>query len=404
MDYDCLIVGSGHGGVQAAVSLRQHGFAGSIGLVSDERDLPYERPQLSKDYLAGAKPFERILMRPAEFWETRNIDLLLGNEVIRLDATEKRIFCANGAAFGYGQLIWAAGGRPRRMTCPGHDLRGIHSVRNRADVDRIMEELASVQRVVVIGGGYIGLEAAAVLTKLGKTVVVVEAMDRVLARVAAEPLSRFYEKEHRDQGVDVRLATGIEGFVGNDGRLSGVRLTNGETLAADMAIVGIGISPCVEPLVTAGALGCNGVDIDDHCRTSLPDVYAIGDCARMVSGHGLRIESVQNASDQATAVAKALCGEPVSHGAVPWFWSNQYDLRLQTIGLSSGYDQTVVRGDPNERKFSVVYLREGAVIALDCVNAVKDYVEGRVLVEGRARIAADILADSGVTLKSMANR
>lgn len=404
MDYDCLIVGSGHGGVQAAVSLRQHGFAGSIGLLSDDRDLPYERPPLSKDYLAGAKPFERILIRPPEFWATRNIDLLLGNEVTKLDATKKRVFCANGAAFGYGQLIWAAGGRPRKITCPGHDLRGIHSVRNRTDVDRIIDELASVQRVVVVGGGYIGLEAAAVLSKLGKAVVVVEAMDRVLARVAAEPLSRFYEKEHRDHGVDIRLTTGIESFVDDYGRLCGVRLTNGETLAADMAIVGIGILPCVDPLVAAGALGCNGVDIDDHCRTSLADVYAIGDCARMVCGHGLRIESVQNASDQATAVAKTLCGAPAPYSAVPWFWSNQYDLRLQTIGLSSGYDQTVVRGDPNERKFSVVYLRDGVVIALDCVNAVKDYVDGRSLVEGRARIAADILADKSITLKSLVNR
>jgi len=404
MDYDCLIVGSGHGGVQAAVSLRQHGFSGSIGLVSDDRDLPYERPPLSKDYLAGTKPFERILIRPPEFWAIRNIDLLLGNEVTRLDATEKRVFCANGAAFGYGHLIWAAGGRPRKMTCAGHELRGIHSMRNRADVDGIIDDLESVQRVVVIGGGYIGLEAAAVLTKLGKAVVVLEAMDRVLARVAAEPLSRFYEKEHRDHGVDVRLGTGIESFVGQDGRLVGVRLTDGETLAADMAIVGIGILPCVEPLLAAGAVGRNGVDIDDHCRTSLANVFAIGDCARMVSGHGLRIESVQNASDQATAVTKTLCGEPVPYSAVPWFWSNQYVLRLQTIGLSSGYDQTVVRGDPNGRKFSVVYLREGVVIALDCVNAVKDYVEGRALVEGKARIAADTLADTGVTLKSMANK
>ena len=163
MDYDCLIVGSGHGGVQAAISLRQHGFAGSIALVSDDRDLPYERPPLSKDYLSGAKPFERILIRPPEFWAARNIDLLLGHEVTGLEAIEKRIFCANGTAFGYGQLIWAAGGRPRKMTCPGHELRGIHSVRSRGDVDGIMEELASVQRVVVIGGGYIGLEAAAVL-------------------------------------------------------------------------------------------------------------------------------------------------------------------------------------------------------------------------------------------------
>jgi 3-phenylpropionate/trans-cinnamate dioxygenase ferredoxin reductase subunit len=404
MNYDCLIVGSGHGGVQAAISLRQHGFLGSIGLVSDDRDLPYERPPLSKDYLSGAKPFERILIRPPEFWASRNIDLLLGNEVARLEAKEKNVLCANGAAFGYGHLIWAAGGRPRKMTCPGHELRGIHSVRSRGDVDGIMDELTFAQRVVVVGGGYIGLEAAAVLTKLGKAVVVLEAMDRVLARVAAEPLSRFYEKEHRAHGVDVRLRTGVESFVGHDGRLTGVRLTDGEIVPANMAIVGIGILPCVEPLIAAGAVGTNGVDIDDHCRTSVTDVFAIGDCARMRSGHGLRIESVQNASDQATAVAKTLCGQPAPYAAVPWFWSNQYDLRLQTVGLSSGYDQTVIRGSSCERKFSIIYLREGVVIALDCVNAVKDYVEGRVLVERGARIPADILADSSITLKSIVNR
>lgn len=404
MHYDCLIVGSGHGGVQAAISLRQHGFAGSIGLVSDDCDLPYERPPLSKDYLSGAKPFERILIRPPEFWAARNIDLLPGNEVTRLEASERRVYCASGAAFGYDQMIWAAGGRPRKMTCPGHELRGIHSVRSRADVDGIMEELASVERVVVIGGGYIGLEAAAVLTKLGKPIVVLEAMDRVLARVAAEPLSRFYEKEHRAHGVDIRLGTGVESFVGYDGRLTGVRLTDGEIVPANMAIVGIGILPCVEPLIAAGALGTNGVDIDDHCRTSLADVFAIGDCARIATGHGLRIESVQNASDQATAVAKTFCGQPTPYTAVPWFWSNQYDLRLQTVGLSTGYDQTVIRGSPGERKFSVIYLREGVVIALDCVNVVKDYVEGRALVAGRARVAADTLADNSITLKSMVNR
>ncbi|WP_394888577.1 NAD(P)/FAD-dependent oxidoreductase [Mesorhizobium sp. AaZ16] len=389
--------------MQAAVALRQHGFSGSIGVVSDDPDLPYERPPLSKDYLSGAKGFERIMIRPPDFWAARNIDLLLGNEVTGLDARNKRVSCADETAFGYGHLIWSAGGRPRKMTCAGHDLRGIHSVRSRTDVDGIMDELAGVRRVVVVGGGYIGLEAAAVLSKLGKAVVVLEAMDRVLARVAAEPLSRFYKKEHGDHGVDIRLETSVESFVGRDGRLAGVRLTNGETLPADMAIVGIGILPCVEPLIAAGAAGSNGVDVDDHCRTSLPEVFAIGDCARVTVGHGLRIESIQNATDQATAVAKTLCGQPTPFGAVPWFWSNQYDLRLQTVGLSSGYDEAIIRGNPAERKFSVVYLRDGAVIALDCVNSTKDYVEGRVLVERRARIGADTLADSSITLKSMMN-
>ncbi|ACP22926.1 FAD-dependent pyridine nucleotide-disulphide oxidoreductase (plasmid) [Sinorhizobium fredii NGR234] len=402
MHYDCLIVGSGHGGTQAATSLRQHGFQGSIGLLSEDRDPPYERPPLSKDYLLGDKGFERILIRPAEFWASRYIDLLLGHEVLKVDARAKQVLCAQGATVSYGHLVWSAGGRPRRLSCPGHDLQGIHTIRTRSDVDRLVEDLGRAERVVVVGGGYIGLEAAAALTKLGKMVTVVEAMDRVLARVAAEPLSRFYEREHRDHGVEIRLKAGIESFVGSEGRLTGVLLTDGETLDADIAIVGIGILPCVEPLIEAGAAGGNGVDTDDHCRTSLPDVFAIGDCARVKSAHGLRIESVQNAHDQATAVAKTLCGDLTPFRATPWFWSNQYDLRLQTVGLSAGFDGTVVRGDPSTRSFSILYLRDGAVVALDCINCVRDYVEGRMLVEKAARISPEVLANSSVRLKSLA--
>ncbi|WP_037471298.1 NAD(P)/FAD-dependent oxidoreductase [Sinorhizobium fredii] len=402
MHYDCLIVGSGHGGAQAATSLRQNGFQGSIGLLSEDRDPPYERPPLSKDYLLGGKTFDRILIRPAEFWTSRNIDLLLGNEVVKVDAKKKQVLCADGATFSYGYLIWSAGGRPRRMSCPGHHLQGIHAVRTRSDVDRLVEDLASAERAVVVGGGYIGLEAAAALIKLGKTVTVVEAMNRVLARVAAEPLSRFYEREHRDHGVEIRLETGVDKFVGSEGRLTGVLLKDGVTLPADIAIVGIGIVPCVEPLIEAGAAGENGLDVDEHCRTSLPDVFAIGDCARVKSGHGLRIESVQNAHDQATAVAKTLCGELTPYSATPWFWSNQYDLRLQTVGLSVGFDGTVIRGDPNTRSFSIVYLREGAVIALDCINCVRDYVEGRMLVERAAHVRPDVLANNSIRLKSLA--
>ncbi|ACP23086.1 FAD-dependent pyridine nucleotide-disulphide oxidoreductase (plasmid) [Sinorhizobium fredii NGR234] len=402
MHYDCLIVGSGHGGAQAATSLRQNGFQGSIGILSEDRDPPYERPPLSKDYLLGGKTFDRILIRPAEFWTSRSIDLLLGHEVVKVHAKEKQVLCADGATYSYGYLIWSAGGRPRRMSCPGHDLQGIHAVRTRSDVDRLVKDLASAEGVVVVGGGYIGLEAAAALTKLGKTVTVVEAMNRVLARVAAEPLSRFYEREHRDHGVEIRLETGVDKFVGSEGRLTGVLLKDGVTLPADIAIVGIGIVPCVEPLIEAGASGENGLDVDEHCRTSLPDVFAVGDCARVKSAHGLRIESVQNAHDQATAVAKTLCGELTPYSATPWFWSNQYDLRLQTVGLSAGFDRTVVRGDPNTRSFSIVYLREGAVIALDCINSVRDYVEGRMLVERRARVSPDVLANNSIRLKSLA--
>jgi 3-phenylpropionate/trans-cinnamate dioxygenase ferredoxin reductase subunit len=401
MHYDCLIVGSGHGGAQAATSLRQHGFEGTIGLLGEEQDPPYERPPLSKDYLLGSKAFERILIRPPEFWASRNIDLLLGNKVIEIAAEEKQVVCAGGATFSYGHLIWAAGGRARRLSSPGHDLSGIHTIRNRADVDGLVGDLADARCVVVIGGGYVGLEAAAALTKLGKSVVVLEALDRVLARVAAEPLSRFYEQEHRDHGVEIRLKAGVEGFIGSEGRLTGVVLQDGETLPADIAIVGIGIAPCVEPLIGAGAAGCNGIDVDEYCRTSLPDIFAIGDCARVTSAHGLRIESVQNAHDQAMAVARTLCGELTPYRATPWFWSNQYDLRLQTVGLSVGFDETIVRGDPAARSFSLIYLKAGTVIALDCINSARDYVEGRMLVERGARVSAEVLANSGIRLKSL---
>ncbi|MBN8849426.1 MULTISPECIES: FAD-dependent oxidoreductase [unclassified Sphingomonas] len=404
--FDILIVGGGHGGAQAAVALRQRKFAGTIAIVGDEPELPYERPPLSKDYLSREKEFERILIRPASFWADKEVTMLLGRRVTAVDPAAHRVTTADGATIGYGALIWATGGSPRRLTCDGHDLSGVHAVRTRADVDRLMGELATTTRVVVIGGGYIGLEAAAVLSKLGKQVTVLEALPRVLARVAGEPLSRFYEAEHRAHGVEVRLDAMVAALVERDGAVSGVRLADGEVLPCEMVIVGIGIIPSVEPLLAAGAAGGNGVDVDAHCRTSLPDIYAIGDCAahesHFAGGARIRLESVQNANDQATTVAKAITGEPAPYEAVPWFWSNQYDLKLQTVGLSTGHDQVVVRGDIAARSFSIVYLKQGRVIALDCVNATKDYVQGRALVLAGAAIAPERLADAAVPLKELA--
>ena len=403
--YDIVIVGAGHGGAQAAIALRQRKFTGTIAIVGEEPEIPYERPPLSKDYLAGEKPFERILIRPAAFWADRDVAMLTGRRVTAVDPAAHELATDDGATIGYGTLIWATGGHPRRLTCSGHDLIGVHGVRTRADVDRMMGELATTERVVVIGGGYIGLEAAAVLTKLGKHVTVLEALDRVLARVAGEPLSRFYEAEHRAHGVDVRLGSMVECIEEADGRATGVRLADGEILPAQMVIVGIGIIPAVEPLLAAGAAGGNGVNVDEHCRTTLPDVFAIGDCAAhandFADGATMRLESVQNANDQATLVAKAITGEAERYHAAPWFWSNQYDLRLQTVGLSTGHDQAIVRGDIASRSFSIVYLKAGRVIALDCVNATKDYVQGRALVTSGATPPVDVLADAAIPLKSL---
>ncbi|HKX78332.1 MAG TPA: FAD-dependent oxidoreductase [Novosphingobium sp.] len=410
--YDVLIVGAGHGGAQAALMLRQQKFTGTIALLGDEPEPPYERPPLSKEYLSGEKTFERILIRPVAFWGERDIALLLDRRAVSVDPVGHRIATDDGETIGYGTLIWATGGSPRRLSCPGHDLVGVHGVRTRADVDRLMKELGGVTNIVVVGGGYIGLEAAAVLTKLGKQVTVLEALDRVLARVAGAPLSRFYEAEHRAHGVDIRLGAKINALLGSQpiaedepAHITAVQINGGEILPAEMVIVGIGIVPAVEPLLEAGADGSNGVTVDAYCRTSLPDIFAIGDCAAHTNdfarGATIRIESVQNANDQANLVARTIMGATEPYHAVPWFWSNQYDLRLQTVGLSTGFDNAIVRGDPAARSFSVVYLREGKVIALDCVNATKDYVHGRALVISSLTLSTDRLVDPTIPLKSL---
>lgn len=403
--WDVLIVGAGHAGAQAAIALRQNKFAGSIALLGDEPELPYERPPLSKEYLAGDKPFERLLIRNAAFWEEREVTLLPGRSVVRVDPAGHSVATDGEETIGYGTLIWAAGGKPRRLACAGGGLTGVHTVRTRADVDRMIAELPQVRRVAVIGGGYIGLEAAAVLAKLGRQVVVLEAQGRVLARVAGAPLSRFFENEHRAHGVEIRLGVAVEAIEGTD-RVTGVRLADGEVLPAEMAIVGIGIDPAVAPLLDAGANGGNGVRVDAQCRTSLPHVFAVGDCAlhanRFAADRSIRLESVQNANDQATVAAKTILGIDAAYDAVPWFWSNQYDLRLQTVGISTGHDAMVVRGDPAARSFSLVYLRAGRVIALDCVNATKDYVQGRKLVLESAAIDPALLADAAAPLKDLA--
>lgn len=404
--FDIVIVGGGHGGAQAAIALRQEKFEGSIAIIGDEPELPYERPPLSKEYFSGEKTFERILIRPASFWEERTVAMLLGERVASVDPAAHSLALTGGRTIGYGRMIWAAGGDPRMLSCEGHDLGGIHAVRTRAHVDRMMGELDNVRDVVVIGGGYIGLEAAAVLRKFGKNVVLLEALDRVLARVAGEPLSRFYEAEHRAHGVDVRLDAKMSHFEGGNGHVAGVRMADGSVIPAQLVIVGIGIIPSVGPLLDAGAKGANGVEVDGLCRTSLPDIHAIGDCAlhanRFANGAQMRLESVQNANDQAKVAVKAIMGGTDEYDAVPWFWSNQYDLRLQTVGLSTGFDQTVLRGDPATRSFSLIYLREGRVIALDCVNMVKDYVQGKALVVGGRTIDPELLANASVPLKEIA--
>jgi 3-phenylpropionate/trans-cinnamate dioxygenase ferredoxin reductase subunit len=413
---DVLVVGAGQGGASVVMGLRQMKFAGSITVLGAEPELPYERPALSKEYLAGDKAFEKLLLRSADFWREKDVRFVLGAgaRVVSVDPAAHTVTTEDGRTFGYGSLVWAAGGRPRRLPCPGHDCAGIHYVRDRADVDRIMAELPATRRVAVIGGGYIGLEAASVLRKKDKAVTVFETEPRVLARVAGTSLARFFEDEHRRQGVDVRLRSEVVAIQGGEGgRVSGVKLASGEIVPADMVIIGIGIVAEVEPLLAAGAEGkASGVLVDLVGRTSLPDVYALGDCAAHANVHTahadkdnvVRLESIQNANDQASVIARHLTGTlgDERYDAVPWFWSMQFDLRLQTVGLVSGYDEEIVRGDPASRSFSVVYRWSGRVIAVDCVNRTKDYMQGKALITSRRIVDRAELANPERLLKDLA--
>jgi 3-phenylpropionate/trans-cinnamate dioxygenase ferredoxin reductase component len=406
--FDVLIAGAGHGAAQAAIALRQRGFTGTIAMAGQEPNLPYERPALSKEYLAGDRPWDRLLIRTASFWEEKQIEVLTNTRVVAVNDHNRDVGLADGSVIHYEKLIWATGGHARHLSCSGHGLKGVHTVRSRGDVDRMRQELQSTDHIAIVGGGYIGLETAAILRKLGKEVTVIEAQERLLSRVAGEFLSRFYELQHRQHGVQILLGQTVECIEEFEGQCSGVRLAGGKIIPAQMVVVGIGILPLVEPLLTAGADGDNGVAVDEHCRTTLQHVYAIGDCAlhynAFAGGRRLRVESVQNATDMAATAVRSILGTPEPYLSVPWFWSNQYDLRLQTIGLSIEHEDFIVRGDPSNKSFSVVYRKDGRVVALDCINSAKDYVQGRVLVQHRIKAEADQLADLRIPLKSLAGQ
>jgi 3-phenylpropionate/trans-cinnamate dioxygenase ferredoxin reductase component len=405
---DILIVGAGQAGAQLAISLRQGGHTGSIVLAGEEPDLPYERPPLSKEYLSGERDAASLALRPEAFWTQRSITLRLGSRATGVDPGAHQVHFASGPSVRYGHLIWATGGRPRPVSLPGADSTGIHAVRTRADVDRLRAAMSSCARIAIIGAGFIGLEVAPALLKLGKRVTVLEAQDRVLARITCPQVSAFYAAEHRAHGVDLRTGVGLANLLSAGGQVSGVRFADGTPdLACDALIVAIGIVPCVELLQAAGAECGNGVEVDSFNHTSLPDIYAIGDCAnhvnRYAAGTRVRLESVPNAVEQAKTVAAALLGRPAPYGALPWFWSNQYDLKLQTVGLNHGYDTVLLRGTPAARSFSAVYLRDGRVIALDCINAPRDFAQGKALVERGLAPPRELLADDRVALKTLAD-
>jgi 3-phenylpropionate/trans-cinnamate dioxygenase ferredoxin reductase subunit len=404
--FDVLITGSGHGGTHAATALRARGFTGSIGIASDEAELPYQRPPLSKGYLAGDIDRERLLLRPRTFWAEQGVTLLSGHRIDGVDPARRQVLADDGTRVGFRSLVWAAGSVARTLDCPGHELAGIHTLRSRADADAMAAELPGVRDVLIVGGGYIGLEVAAVLNRRGLNVTVAEPMQRVLSRVCAEPVSRFFEREHQREGTELRLGTGVTAFTGAGGRVASGILADGSVVSAQLVIVGIGATPTVSALLAAGASGTDGVDVDADGRTTLTDIYAIGDCAAQVTSFGggarLRVESVQNAMDQATVVAAALTGRPRPELAPPTFWSDQHAHWLRTVGLSHGCDATVVRGDPATGHFSVVHLRRGRVAAIESVNAMKDFAQGRALVAAGVEADPGRLADPGVPLRDLA--
>lgn len=406
-EYDLIIVGAGHAGTEAAARLLQGGFTGSIALLGAEVELPYDRPSLSKEYLSGQKSFDALLLRPEDFWSSGSIRILPGRTVTAIEPARHHVVSADNQVTHYGKLIWAAGGHPRRLSCPGADLNGVHVIRSKADVDGLRAQLRESSRVVIIGGGYIGLEAASVLVTRVQSVTLLETRDRLLARVTGTTISRHFESLHRANGVDVRLQTSVENIEGREGRVSRVCLADGTSIPADLVLVGIGMIPANEPLLAAGARGGDGVWVDEMCRTSLADIYAIGDCAlhanTFACGDLVRLESVQNANDMAAVAATHVLGTPQPYTAVPRFWSDQYKLRLQTVGLPTYHDDAIVRGDPPSGTFSVIYMREEAVVALDCVNAPRDFMQGRHLVAGSHKVSREALQDVSRPLKPAAS-
>ena len=401
-----IIAGAGHAAGQAAVTLRQKKFDGEIVMIGEEPYYPYQRPPLSKKFLAGELPVERLHLKPDSYYADAGIEVRLGTRIGAIDRRDRFVSVSSGAGLQYDTLILATGAIVRRLSLPGTDLAGVHYLRNIQDVIRIREELAPGRRMVVVGAGYIGLEVAAVACTLGLDVTVVEMEGRVMSRVVSPPVSHFYEKEHRSRGVTLKLSTGISGFSG-DGRVSAVELCNAEPLAADLVLIGIGIEPQVGLATQAGLEVSNGIVVDDHCRTSDPRIYAIGDCTwhpNGIFGRSVRLESVHNALEQARTAAQNICGEDVRYCDVPWFWSDQYDIKLQIAGLSQGHDQAVLRGDPDSRSFSCLYLKNGTLIAVDAINCPKDFMQAKPLIAARASVSIGLLADPGIALKDLGAR
>ncbi len=398
-----VIVGAGQAGGDLTTALRQMGYTGRIILIGDEQAPPYRRPPLSKAYLSGDIGEDALYLRPLATYEKQNIELRTGVKVTAIDRQAHTVTLDDGETIKYDKLALTTGGHARRLPLPGAEKPNVHYVRTLDDIARLKEQFQEGRRLVIVGGGYIGLEAAAVGIKKGLKVTLVEALPRMLARVTGPELSQYYYGVHTAHGVDIRLGAGVQALEGGDS-VEAVVLQDGTKIPADLLIVGIGLIPNTELAEQAGLAVDNGILVDLYAQTSDPDIVSAGDCTNHDNGflgRRLRLESVPNASEQARVAAASILGQKVPHAGVPWFWSDQYDLKLQMVGLSQGYDQVVIRGSMEANNFTAFYLQDGVIISLDCVNRPQDFMVGKKLVGGRVKADPAVLADESIPLKTL---
>lgn len=406
-----IIIGAGHAAAQLAPSLRKQGWKGEILIIGEEVYIPYQRPPLSKEFMAGEKTEDEILIRPQFAYEQHDINFRLNEKVEKLNPEESTLTLSNGEKLSYDQLALCTGARARKIPIPGSELEGVFYLRTLDDVKAIKQQLDTGANAVIVGGGYIGLETAAALNKMGVNVTVLEMQDRVLARVTAPEVSEFYQCVHVEEGVDIQVNMVVSRIEG-EGYVTGVSCKSGEYFDADLVIIGVGVVPNVELAEEAGLTVDNGIVVDEFAQTSVSNIFAAGDCTNhpnaLLSGllpnqsnNRLRLESVPNAMEQAKTVAASICGQSLPYASYPWFWSDQYDLKLQIAGLSQGFDQVLIRGDhKHSRSFVAWYLKEGRLLAADCINRPKEFLVAKQLLSRGITVDPIKLIDESIDPKT----
>ena len=398
-----VIIGAGQAGYQVAESLHQENYPGKITLLGDEAYPPYQRPPLSKAYLLGKTSQEQLNFRTEAYYQEHAIELQLNTRLTAIHRAKHEVETANGERLAYDKLVLATGARVRPLPVPGADVQGVFYLRGLDDVKHIQAQLDAAHNIVVIGGGFIGLEFAAVAQTLGKQVTVIEAMDRLMARVVSPIVSEYFAELHRSHGVNVVTNAGVSAISQVDGKLTAVICRDGQGFNADLVVVGIGVIANDELAAECGLACDKGIIVNEYGKTSDADVYAAGDCVvyeHPFAGEPVRLESVQNATDQAKTVAAAIMGKPLPYNTVPWFWSDQFDKKLQMVGLSTGCETQVTRGDMASGKFSVLYFRKGKLRAIDSINKPADHIMGRKLLAGQCSLSPKQAADESYPLKS----